>query len=144
LVPRLPRLDFSRDIRLRVSNGAPSLDFVTNDADIAVQWSDLPTPGLRVEPLMASARYPVISPVLLEREKVRRPEDLLRLTLFYDETDDAWPEWFAAAGLAGPTHFRYGLAAELRHCSRCRAWSSRSRVASVPNWPSENRRNAVS
>jgi LysR family transcriptional regulator, glycine cleavage system transcriptional activator len=101
LVPRLPKLDFARDIRLRVSNGAPSLDFATNDADVVIQWSDRPTPGLRVEPLMASARYPVISPKLREHMRVRRPEDLLRLTLFYDETDDAWPEWFAAAGLPG-------------------------------------------
>ena len=103
LVPRLPRLEFARDIRLRVSNGAPSLDFASNDADVVIQWSDRPTPGLLVEPLMASARYPVIAPALRERLQVRRPEDLLRLTLFYDETDDAWPEWFAAAGLGGAT-----------------------------------------
>ncbi|WP_323766406.1 LysR substrate-binding domain-containing protein [Marinovum sp.] len=101
LVPRLSKLDFARDIRLRVSNGAPSLDFATNDADVVIQWSDCPSPGLFVEPLMASARYPVISPTLRERENIRRPEDLLRLTLFYDETDDAWPEWFAEAGLVG-------------------------------------------
>lgn len=101
LVPRLPKLDFAQDIRLRVSNGAPSLDFATNDADVVIQWSDRPTPGLLVEPLMASARYPVISPTLRERERVQRPEDLLRITLFYDETDDAWPAWFAAAGLSG-------------------------------------------
>lgn len=101
LVPRLPRLEFARDIRLRVSNGAPSLDFATNDADVVIQWSDNPTPGLLVEPLMASARYPVISPELCARENVRHPEDLLRLTLFYDETDDAWPQWFAEAGLSG-------------------------------------------
>ncbi|EPX83848.1 LysR substrate-binding domain-containing protein [Salipiger mucosus] len=99
LVPRLSRLDFARDIRLRVSNGAPSLDFATNDADVVIQWSDRPSPGLIVEPLMASARYPVISPALRTREDVRRPEDLLRLTLIYDETDDAWSEWFAEAGL---------------------------------------------
>ncbi|SEP26446.1 LysR family transcriptional regulator, glycine cleavage system transcriptional activator [Salinihabitans flavidus] len=101
LVPRLPRLDFARDIRLRVSNGAPSLDFATNDADVVIQWSDRPTPGLLVQPLMASVRYPVISPALKSREVVSRPEDLLRLSLFYDETDDAWPEWFAATGLDG-------------------------------------------
>jgi LysR family glycine cleavage system transcriptional activator len=86
---------------LRVSNGAPSLDFATNEADVVIQWADRPTPGLSVQPLMASVRYPVISPTLKAREDMRRPEDLLRLTLFYDETDDAWPEWFAAAGLAG-------------------------------------------
>lgn len=103
LVPRLPKLDFASDIRLRVSNGAPSLDFASNDADVVIQWSDRTSPGLRVEPLMASTRYPVISPRLCRQENVRRPEDLLRLTLFYDETDDAWPEWFAEAGLDGAT-----------------------------------------
>jgi LysR family transcriptional regulator, glycine cleavage system transcriptional activator len=101
LVPRLSRLEFARDIRLRVSNGAPSLDFATNDADVVIQWADRPTPGLLVEPLMVSARYPVISPALKARENVKRPEDLLRLTLFYDETDDAWAKWFGAVGLEG-------------------------------------------
>lgn len=37
LVPRLPKLDFARNIRLRVSNGAPSLDFAPNDADVVIQ-----------------------------------------------------------------------------------------------------------
>ncbi|MCB1361397.1 MAG: LysR family transcriptional regulator [Rhodobacter sp.] len=101
LVPRLARFDHARDLRLRVSNGAPSLDFATNDADVVIQWSDRPGPDLVVDPLMASARYPVISPALRARWKIRRPQDLRRLTLFYDETDDAWPDWFAAAGLAG-------------------------------------------
>lgn len=110
LVPRLSRLEFAQDIRLRVSNGAPSLDFSTNDADVVIQWSDRHTTGLLVEPLMASTRYPVISPMLRARAHVRRPADLLNLTLFYDETDDAWADWFAAADLAsvelppGPTY----------------------------------------
>ncbi len=43
----------------------------------------------------------MISPALKAREKVKRPEDLLRLTLFYDETDDAWAKWFSAVGLEG-------------------------------------------
>ncbi len=110
LVPRLPRLAFACDIRLRVSNGAPSLDFATNDADVVIQWSDRPTPGLLVEPLMASARYPVIAPTLRLRERPQGPSDLLRMPLIYDETDDAWLQWFALAGLSevdlpfGPTY----------------------------------------
>ena len=36
LVPRLPRLEFAQDIRLRVSNGAPSLDFASNDSVLYV------------------------------------------------------------------------------------------------------------
>jgi LysR family transcriptional regulator, glycine cleavage system transcriptional activator len=43
----------------------------------------------------------IAHPHLQLRENVKRPEDLLRLTLFYDETDDAWAEWFDAVGLDG-------------------------------------------
>lgn len=102
LVPRLDRLDFGDRIRLRVSTGAPSTDFATNDSDVVLQWSTDPTPGVVTEPLMQSNRYPVISPQLRDAEGVERPEDLLRLRLMYDETDDAWGDWFAAAGLPSP------------------------------------------
>ena len=102
LVPRLDRLGFGDRVRLRVSNGAPSTDFATNDSDAVIQWADGPTPGVVVEPLMGSIRYPVISPALKRSEAVDRPEDLLRLTLMYDETDDAWADWFVAAGLGRP------------------------------------------
>jgi len=119
LVPRLHRLDFAADIRLRVSNGAPSLDFATNDADVVIQWSDAPTPGLSVEPLMSSARYPVIAPSLKARAAIRQPRDLLGQRLIYDETDDAWAQWFAAASLPdvalpeGPTFPNCELATSL-------------------------------
>jgi LysR family glycine cleavage system transcriptional activator len=49
---------------------------------------------------MQSNRYPVISPQLRARENIRNPEDLLRVRLMYDETDDAWTEWFEAAGMS--------------------------------------------
>ncbi|MGI3184471.1 LysR substrate-binding domain-containing protein [Nioella aestuarii] len=102
LVPRLDRLEFGDRVRLRVSTGAPSTDFATNDSDVVIQWSTDPTPGVVTEPLMQSNRYPVISPELRDAEGVKRPEDLLRLRLMYDETDDAWGDWFAAAGLPDP------------------------------------------
>ncbi len=102
LVPRLHRLEFGNRVRLQVSTGAPSIDFATNNSDVVIQWADAPTPGLIVEPLMESDRYPVISPQLKQEQGVERPEDLLRLRLMYDETDDAWDEWFRAAGIAAP------------------------------------------
>jgi LysR family glycine cleavage system transcriptional activator len=102
LVPRLHRLAFADRVRLRVSVGAPSTDFATNESDLVIQWSDDPIPGVRTERLMESTRYPVISPSLRSREKVRRPEDLLRLRLMHDETADGWAEWFQAAGLTPP------------------------------------------
>jgi LysR family transcriptional regulator, glycine cleavage system transcriptional activator len=102
LVPRLDRLEFGDRVRLRVSTGAPSTDFASNDSDVVIQWSVDRTPGVVTEPLMQSNRYPVISPHLRDAEGVERPEDLLRLRLMYDETDDAWADWFAAAGLPDP------------------------------------------
>ncbi|WP_305972269.1 MULTISPECIES: LysR substrate-binding domain-containing protein [unclassified Mameliella] len=102
LVPRLNRLSFGDRLRLRVSEGAPSTDFASNDADVVIQWADDLTPGVRTEPIMESHRYPVVSPDLLARTRVRSPEDLLNLTLMHDEVLDAWAEWFETAGLAPP------------------------------------------
>lgn len=102
LVPRLDRLEFGDRVRLRVSTGAPCTDFSRNDSDVVIQWADAPAPGVHTEPLMQSSRYPVICPDLKDREDVQTPRDLLRLRLMYDETDDSWAEWFAAAGLSAP------------------------------------------
>lgn len=102
LVPRLHGLGFGDRVRLRVSTGAPSTDFATNDCDVVVQWADAPAPGVITEPLMESLRYPVISPSLKAAAGVQRPEDLLHLRLMHDETADAWGEWFEAAGLPRP------------------------------------------
>ncbi|WP_306111636.1 MULTISPECIES: LysR substrate-binding domain-containing protein [Roseovarius] len=102
LVPRLGGLSFGDRIRLRVSTGAPDIDFSSNDSDVVIQWRDAHHPGVHTEPLMTSSRYPVIRPDLKERENIRSPQDLLRLRLMYDETDDSWAEWFAATGLRSP------------------------------------------
>ncbi|MCG6904698.1 MAG: LysR family transcriptional regulator [Rhodobacter sp.] len=102
LVPRLDRLSFGDRVRLRVSNGAPSTDFSTNDSDLVIQWADTKVSGVTTEPFMESNRFPVISPVLREKENIRVPQDLLRLRLMHDETADAWAEWFEAAGMEVP------------------------------------------
>ncbi|WP_425049479.1 LysR substrate-binding domain-containing protein [Psychromarinibacter sp. S121] len=99
MVPRLSGFRHGDLVRLRVSEGAPDTDFARNDADVVIHWGDTPVPGVVVEPLMESARYPVISPGLRDRERIETPEDLLRVTLFHDEVMDAWPAWFAAAGI---------------------------------------------
>lgn len=102
LVPRLDRLSFGSRVRLQVSDGAPSLDFANNQADLVIQWTDAPVPKIVTEPLMKSGRYPVISPKLKAQEAIERPEDLRRLILIHDETMDAWEEWFRAAEVSPP------------------------------------------
>lgn len=102
MVPRLDRLPFGRQIRLRVSQGAPSTDFATNDADVVIHWGDEPVDGVRVEPLMQSARYPVAHPDYVARHGIEHPRDLTRATLMHDEVMDAWAEWFRIAGVVPP------------------------------------------
>ncbi len=102
LVPRLDRLRFGAQIRLRISDGLPDTDFASNDADVAIQWADNAVPGVITEPLMISGRYPVASPSLVERENIRVPEDLLRVPLIHFETMDGWAQWFEAVGLEVP------------------------------------------
>lgn len=102
LVPRLDRFAEPSAIRLRVSVGAPSTDFQTNDADIVIGWADDPVPGAEVIPLMQSGRYPVAAPAFLSSHRIERPEDLRSVTLVHDETMDQWSDWFAAAGVDPP------------------------------------------
>jgi LysR family transcriptional regulator, glycine cleavage system transcriptional activator len=102
LVPRLDKISFGDRVRLKVSIGAPSTDFTTNDSDLVIQWSDDPTPGVKTEKLMVSKRYPVICPILKAKKNIRKPEDLSRVPLMHDETADSWKEWFTSVGVAPP------------------------------------------
>jgi LysR family glycine cleavage system transcriptional activator len=102
MVPRLGSFAHADRVRLRVSVGAPSTDFATNEADVVIQWADAPAPGLSVEPIMESARYPVISPALRDSLGIETPADLARATRMQDETLDMWGEWFAVAGVDPP------------------------------------------
>ncbi|EAQ04547.1 Transcriptional regulator, LysR family protein [Pseudooceanicola batsensis HTCC2597] len=102
MVPRMARFAHADALRLRVSVGAPSTDFASNDADVVIHWADAPVPGVLVEPLMESGRYPVVSPALKEELRLARPEDLYRATLMHDETMDMWADWFALAGVPPP------------------------------------------
>lgn len=102
LVPRLDRFVEPSAVRLRVSVGAPSTDFQTNQADVVIGWADDPVPGAEVVPLMQSGRYPVAAPGFVRDHCIETPEDLRKVTLMHDETMDQWAEWFAAAGVEPP------------------------------------------
>ncbi|HSF93444.1 MAG TPA: LysR substrate-binding domain-containing protein, partial [Thermohalobaculum sp.] len=102
LAPRLSRCPGHDRIEVQISTGAPSTNFGRNGADVVIAWGGRPAPGAVVEPLMESGRYPVCSPALQSRERLRRPEDLLDQTLFHDEVADAWEKWFRLAGVPVP------------------------------------------
>jgi LysR family glycine cleavage system transcriptional activator len=99
LLPRLARFEHAQAIRLHIAEGAPSTNFSTNNVDVVIKWRDVAEEGVNVVPFLRSARYPVVSPALLDRESISHPRDLLRLPLFRDEVDDQWPAWFRAAGV---------------------------------------------
>jgi LysR family glycine cleavage system transcriptional activator len=113
LAPRIARCPEPDRVRVEVSTGAPSTDFAANDADLVIAWGAPAVPGVVVEPLMESSRYPVCSPEFRARTGVSRPEDLLRQTLFHDEVMDAWDKWFALAGVTPPGR---SLGPRLPHC----------------------------
>lgn len=102
LVPKLERFLEPSAIRLRVSVGAPSTDFQTNDADVVIGWANDPVAGAQVVPLIQSGRYPVAAPSFIREHAIETPEDLANVTLMHDETMDQWAEWFAAAGVEPP------------------------------------------
>ncbi len=102
LVPRLDRFVEPSAIRLRVSVGAPSTDFQTNDSDVVIGWADDPVAGAEVVPLIQSGRYPVAAPGFIREQGIETLEDLRKVSLVHDETMDQWAEWFAAAGVEPP------------------------------------------
>lgn len=102
LIPRLGGAPGGDRMRLRVSDGAPSTDFASNDADVVIHWGDSPVPGVVVEPLMSSARYPAASREMIARENIRTPGDLARVRLLHDDVQDGWADWFTAARVAVP------------------------------------------
>ena len=102
LVPRLDKFIETSAVRLRVSVGAPSTNFQTNDADVVIGWAQDPVAGAEVVPLMQSGRYPVAAHSYIREHRIETPEDLRNVTLMHDETMDQWAEWFAAAGVEPP------------------------------------------
>ena len=77
LVPRLDRFQAAwpeMDVRLDVATQL--LDFGARGIDVGVRYGAGRWPGLTAEKLMDEEVYPVCSPVLQQRSRLRRPADL--------------------------------------------------------------------
>jgi LysR family glycine cleavage system transcriptional activator len=105
LLPRLERFHAAwpeLDVRLDVS--AEMLDFASRGVDIGVRYGAGDWPGLTAEKLLNEEVYPVCSPALLGRRRLRRPSDLGGLRLIHDRSVDArsgfatWDAWLERAG----------------------------------------------
>ncbi len=115
LTPRLDRFRrVAPGIALELTTGLPPTDFSSRDVDVIVHWGAAPVPGVRVDPFLTSARFPVASPDLVRRAgPFRRPADLARVTLLHDMVGDGWQGWLEQQGAAG---FAHELGPRFEHC----------------------------
>ena len=106
LTPRLDRFrQVAPGIELELTTGLPPTDFTSRDVDVIVHWGEAPVPGVRIDPFLTSARFPVASPDLVRRAgPFRRPADLAGVTLLHDMVGDAWQAWLERLGEAGFAH----------------------------------------
>lgn len=101
LLPRMHRFQSHYpDLDYDVTIGFPPTDFSQGDVDIFIHWGAEPVSGARVEPFFNSARTPVASGEFLGKiSEIKRPADLLSVTLLHDKVLDGWAQWFEACGV---------------------------------------------
>jgi LysR family transcriptional regulator, glycine cleavage system transcriptional activator len=106
LTPRIDRFrQWAPGVELQLTTGLPPTDFSSRDVDVIIHWGEAPVPGVRVDPFLSSARFPVCSPDLVRRlGPFRRPADLARATLLHDMVGDGWQGWLERLGAAGFAH----------------------------------------
>lgn len=96
LIPRLPEFQgLHPKVEVRISAGRQEADFSNDDIDLAIRFGRGHWPGLRSDFLFSMDMVPVCSPALLERLKLRNPEDVLQATVYNSYLRrDEWPQWF--------------------------------------------------
>jgi LysR family glycine cleavage system transcriptional activator len=102
LMPRLAAFNAVHPrIELHISTSIQPADFAADRVDVDIRFGQPESSGLRVEPFLSSARFPVASPRLLAgRRPLRTPDDLRHFTLLHTEIEDGWPQWLERAGAA--------------------------------------------
>jgi LysR family glycine cleavage system transcriptional activator len=104
LIPRLERFSaLHPDIELRLLATTRTVDFETEDVDLAVRYGSGRYPGLHVERLRAETVVAIAHPRLAVG--LAHPSDLLGATLLHntalswDPTFPDWPTWLRNAGV---------------------------------------------
>ena len=102
LVPRLAAFQTTYpEIELHLSASMELVDFATEGVDVNIRWGFEPKPNLVSTPLLASTRYPVISPDLLQTGRtLDRPEDLKHYALLHEANCPNFERWFDFAGVS--------------------------------------------
>lgn len=104
LLPRLQRFNAAYpEIELEITTTDCPLQFPVAGVDILIQYGSHAAQGLKVEPFLTSARYPVCSPEFRRRNPaLSKPEGLAQATLLRDVVGDDWQSWFKFAGINSP------------------------------------------
>jgi LysR family glycine cleavage system transcriptional activator len=101
LLPRIGRFVAAHpDIDLDVGANIATVDFRRDAADVAIRQGFGRWDGVRIEPLMHDAFFPVCSPRIAGGVPIN-PADLVRYTLLRAD-NEPWKPWFEAAGLDWP------------------------------------------
>ena len=106
LVNRLGRFaETHPGLDLRVSATLHHVDFAREDVDLAVHHGDGNWAGLDVVRLCTEQLFAVCSPKLLVgRNRITKPSDVLKFPLLHLDDSNAWAKWFEAAELKGADH----------------------------------------
>src|SRR5436190_8536852 len=101
LMPRLIRfMERHPAIEVNVNASTNLVNFAVEDVDLAIRFGKGPWPQFFCERFLDDEYFPVASPKLASRLKLRVPHDLLKPAVrIMREDRDYWCEWFEAAGV---------------------------------------------
>ena len=102
LAPRIGKLQLEHpELAVRLDISSRMVDFAVEPVDVAIRSGKGDWPGIVSHFLLAQNFTPVASPTYLTREgRPASPSDMLSHVLIAP-SDDWWPVWFEAAGVAG-------------------------------------------
>lgn len=105
LIPRINQFKtLHPEIELRISASYETVDLHTSDIDMGIRWGKGQYPGLCSTLLFRNRLYPVCSPTILKRKRLKHPNDLKNYTLLHETTAIAqpdypdWRDWLHQAG----------------------------------------------
>jgi LysR family glycine cleavage system transcriptional activator len=108
LAPRLGTFQIERpELAVRLQTTPQMVDFVRDEADVAVRMGLGPWPGLRAHFLFRLYGTPMCTPEFRERHRIEAPGDLLRVPRLSPD-DIWWRLWLAEAKLVEPEGVRPG------------------------------------
>jgi LysR family glycine cleavage system transcriptional activator len=89
------------EVEIRLTTSLAPVNFTQNGYDVAIRGANEPLPHCISEPFMSELIVPVCHVDLVQKGRLRRPDDLAQVTLLSYSTEPyAWSDWLAAAEVA--------------------------------------------